>query len=153
VQAVLHASPTADAGTRSTLQVDHGAVRGYDRDHDWTVTIRLLLDAPEPVVFVAGALDRRGGALLTAVLEYVQQQHGGSVAVDLAQVSQIDRHGLASVIESGAMVASAPPRIRRVLTGSVRSARGTGRPEKRASASGCRDPATSRRPGAHGPEI
>lgn len=116
--AVSSAPSTVDAGTCCAAQVGQGADQGDKPGRGWAVTIRLDLDAPQPVVFVAGTLERSGGALLTAVLEYVRQQHGGPVAVDLEQVSHVDRHGLASVIESGAVVARASPRVRRALTSS-----------------------------------
>lgn len=117
--------PTIDGRANSTGDAGRISDREHDPNHGWDVTIRLEIDAPQPVVLVVGALQRPGGALLTAVLEYARQQHGGRVAVDLGRVSRVDSHGLAAVIASGADVTSAPPRVRRALKGMTRSSRGT----------------------------
>ena len=112
---------------------------GDEPERGCQVTIRLDLDAPEPVVSVAGTLERPGGALLAAVLEYVRQTHGGPIAVDLSRVSRIDGHGLAPVIESGVVVDGASPRVHRALTGLMGSSLPEGRrqePPDRLPASG-----------------
>jgi hypothetical protein len=85
------------------------------------VTIQVDLDPPHPVVSVAGVLRRSGGSLLTAVLEYVRDQDGRPVAVDLRGVSQVDRHGLAPIIDSSAVLAGTSPAVDRALTGVTRS--------------------------------
>jgi hypothetical protein len=141
-QVVLHAPPTVDVRPRSTGDTGRIPDRENDPGHGWDVTIRLEIDAPQPVVLVAGALQRPGGALLTAVLEYVRQQHGGRVAVDLGQVSQVDSQGLTAVIASGVDVTSAPPRVRRALKSLARSSRGTDMPRMRSPDPGRRNPAT-----------
>jgi hypothetical protein len=144
-QVVLDVPPTVD-GRPSSIG---GAGRISDREHDrhgWDVSIRLEINAPQPVVLVVGALQRPGGALLTAVLEYVREQHGGRVTVDLGRVSQVDSHGLAAVIASGAEVTSAPPRVRRALMGLTRSSRGTAVPRMRSPEPGRRDSATVSHP-------
>jgi len=141
-QVVLGVPTTGDVRPCSTQDTGRLPDGEKDHGHSWDVTIRLEIDSPQPVVVVAGALQRPGGALLTAVLEYVRQQHGGPVAVDLAQVSQVDSQGLAAVIASGADVASAPPRVRRVLKNLARSSGGADGPPMRSPALRCRDPAT-----------
>jgi ABC-type transporter Mla MlaB component len=140
-QVGLHVPPTVDVRPCSTGDTGGFADRQNDPGHVWDVTIRLEFDAGQPVVLVAGVLQRPGGALLTAVVEYVRQQHGGRVAVDLGQVSQVDSHGLAAVIASGADVTSASPRVRRALKSLARS-RGTDRQRMRSPDPSCRDPAT-----------
>ena len=141
-QVVLPAPSTGDVRPCTTGHAGRIPDRGIEPGHGWDVTIRLEIDAPQPVVLVVGALQRPGGALLTAVLEYVRQQHSGPVAVDLGQVSQVDRHGLAAVIASGADVASAPPRVRRALEGLTRSSRGMDMPRMSSPDPGRRAPAT-----------
>ncbi len=122
---------------RPDLRVAHGAVlprgvrppagrprAGPPRAHDepergCEVTIELDLDPPHPLISVTGVLERSGGALLTAVLEYVrEQQHGGPVAVDLRGVFHVDRHGLAPITESGVVLIAASPAVDQVLAGS-----------------------------------
>jgi hypothetical protein len=98
----------------------HRALGDGDPDRGCEVHIRLDLDAPRPVVSVAGPLERPGGDLLAAVLEYVRRTNRGPVALDLRGVSRVDRHGLAPVVESGAVVAGASPRVHRALTGLTR---------------------------------
>jgi hypothetical protein len=151
-QVVLDVPPMVDVRPCSTGDAGRGSDREYDPGHGWDVTIRLEIDAPQPVVLVAGALQRPGGALLTAVLEYVRQQHGGPVAVDLGRVSQVDSHGLAAVIASGADVTSAPPRVRRALKDLTGSSRGTDMPRMRSPDRGRRDPVTVPHPLAPGPQ-
>jgi hypothetical protein len=151
-QVVLHVPPPVDVRPCSTGDTGRTSDREHDSGHGWDVTIRLEIDAPQPVVLVVGALQRPGGALLTAVLEYVRQQHGGRAAVDLGQVSQIDSHGLAAVIASGADVTSAPPRVRRALKDLTGSSRGTDMPRMRSPDRGRRDPVTVPHPLAPGPQ-
>jgi hypothetical protein len=93
------------------------APRDDDPDRGCEVRIRLDLAARRPVVCVAGPLEQPGGALLAAVLEYVRRTHRGPVALDLRGVSRVDRHGLAPVVESGAVVAGASPQVHRALSG------------------------------------
>src|SRR5687768_11484461 len=69
-----------------------------DLERGGQVTVYVDLDPPLPVVSVVGVLGRSGGALLTAVLEYVREQDGRPVVVDLGDVSHVDRHGLAPII-------------------------------------------------------
>jgi hypothetical protein len=95
---------------------DHVPEAGCD------VTVRLHLDGPHPVVSVVGALERPGGALLTAVLEYLRQTHSGPVTVDLSRVSDVDQTGLAPVIAAGVDVDGASARVDRILTGLTGSA-------------------------------
>lgn len=101
----------AGAARRGSGPGDHAFDDGCE------VTVRLHFDGPHPVVSVVGALERPGGALLAAVLEYLRRTHGGPVTVDLSQVSDVDRHGLGPVIATGAAVEGASPRVDRVLTG------------------------------------
>ncbi len=89
------------------------------------MTLYVDLDPPLPVVSVVGVLGRSGGALLTAVLEYVrEQQHGRPVAVDLRGVSHVDRHGLAPIIVSGVVLTATSSAVDRVLAGVRTSSRG-----------------------------
>ncbi len=81
------------------------------------VTIQLDLDSPHLLISVTGALGRSGGALLMAVLEYVREQHGRPVAVDLRGVSHVDRHGLAPIAESGVAVTATSSAVDQVLAG------------------------------------
>jgi hypothetical protein len=84
-------------------------------DGDCEVSIQLDLEGPCPVISVTGVLGRPGGALLTAMLQYVRQQHGRRAAVDLRGVPRADRHGLASLIDSGAVIHRASPEVGRAL--------------------------------------
>lgn len=96
-----------------------------DLERGCEVTIQLNLGPPHPSISVAGILGRSGGALLTAVLEYVrEQQHGGPVAVDLRGVSHVDRHGLAPITGSGVVLTATSPAVDRVLAGRTRPSRG-----------------------------
>ena len=110
-------------------------------DDGCEVLILLDVTGPHPVVSVVGALERPGGALLAAVLEYVRRAHGGLVTVDLSLVSAVDRHGLGPVIATGAAVEGASLRVDRVLTGLAGSLLPAG-VSRRASA-GSRHPARS----------
>jgi anti-anti-sigma regulatory factor len=141
-QVVLHEPPKVDV--RPCTRGGTGGLPDLENEpgHGWDVTIRLEIDGPGSVVLVVGDLQHPGGALLTAVLEYVRQQHGGPVAVDLGQVSQVDSHGLAAVIASGADVTSAPPRVRRALKRLARSSCGTDMPRMRSPGPGRPDRAT-----------
>ncbi len=87
------------------------------------VTIQLDLGPPHPSISVAGVLGRSGGALLTAVLEYVREQDGRPVAVDLRDVSHVDRHGLASIIRSGVALAGTSPAVDQALAHAMRRSR------------------------------
>jgi hypothetical protein len=92
-----------------------------DLGRDCEVTIEMDVDGPHPVVSVVGFLGRSGGALLSAVLEYVRERDSGPVALDLRGVSHADRHGLAPVIESGAVLAGTSPAVDQLLAGATRT--------------------------------
>jgi hypothetical protein len=84
------------------------------------VLLESALERGRTVVCVVGLLERSGGALLAAVLEYVSEREGAPVAVDLRGVSCADRHGLAPVIESGAVIVGTSPAVDQVLAGATR---------------------------------
>jgi hypothetical protein len=96
------------------------------RPHLDLVSVALVpvstVDPPRTVVSVVGLLGDSGGALLTALLEYVREREGGPVAVDLRGVLHADRHGLAPVIATGAVLTGTSPAVDRVLAGGTRLA-------------------------------
>jgi hypothetical protein len=98
-----------------------------DLGRDCEVTIEMDVDGPHAVVSVVGRLGRSGGALLSAVLEYMRERESGPVALDLRGVSHADRHGLAPVIESGAVLTGTSPAVDRVLAGATRTTNTEGR--------------------------
>ena len=99
------------------LPGEDGRERGYQ------VTVNVDLDPPLPVVSVVGVLERSGGALLTAVLEYVREQDGRPVAVDLRGVSHVDRYGLAPITRFGVAIAGTSPAVDQALAHAMRRSR------------------------------
>ncbi len=122
-------------------------------EHRCEVLLQPDLDPPRTVVAVVGLLGRSGGALLAAVLEYVREREGGPVAVDLRGVSQADRHGLAPVIESGAVLAGTSPAVEQVLSRGTRALTDLARRAWGAGPAGCRVPASRPRTGGAGPTV
>jgi hypothetical protein len=108
-------------------------------------------------VSVVGFLGRSGGALLSAVLEYVRERESEPVALDLRGVSHADRHGLAPVIESGAALAGTSPAVDHVLAGARRTTdllgRAAGADTGRLPGSGKPVPYTRPRQPAPGPRL
>jgi len=72
-------------------------------------------DRTTPVVKVAGELDVGGRDLLEAVLSHVRSPRRGPVAVDPADVSFVDTHGLSPVLERDVVLVAASPAVSRVL--------------------------------------
>jgi hypothetical protein len=79
------------------------------------VTVEVHRQAVPPVVVVTGRLGREGGALLAAMLAHVRGRGGPRVVLDLRRVSYADRHGLAPVLEAGAVIRCASPAVDREL--------------------------------------
>jgi anti-anti-sigma regulatory factor len=74
-------------------------------------------------VTVAGELDLAGAGLVTAMLDHVCRRQAGparaadradQVDVDLAGVTFVDSHGLASVLDARARIVAASEPVRRV---------------------------------------
>jgi hypothetical protein len=112
------------------------------------VTVYVDLSPPLPVVSVVGALGRAGGALLTAVLEYVREQDGRPAAVDLRDVPVADSHALVAVITSDAVLVATSPAVDRALADVTRCLPGVVSHE---SGDGIERPAGSRQDVARGP--
>ena len=119
-------SADAPAGPESRSQSDPARTE-IDPDRECEVTIEMDVDGPRRVVSVVGPLGYSGGALLSAVLEYVRERGCGPVALDLRGVSHADRHGLAPVIESGAVLAGTSPAVDQVLASATRPTDAEGR--------------------------
>ncbi|UOY02967.1 STAS domain-containing protein [Blastococcus sp. PRF04-17] len=68
-----------------------------------------------PVVAVSGELDLAGRDLLEAVLEHVRSTDPGLVLLDLRDVSFVDTHGLAPVLERDVVVVSASRAVTQVF--------------------------------------
>ena len=80
-------------------------------------------DVGRPVVTVAGELDLAGAGLVTAMLDHVRRRRSGpgraadrweEVDVDLAGVTFVDSHGLASVVDGRTRVVAASEPVRRL---------------------------------------
>lgn len=97
------------------------------------LSVDVRQDAGQPVVTVAGELDLAGAGLVTAMLDHVRRRSGpvraagrrAQVDVDLARVTFVDSHGLASVVddERTRVVAASEPvrRLQRLLDGAART--------------------------------
>jgi anti-anti-sigma factor len=72
-------------------------------------------EGPRPVVAVAGELDMVGGQLLDAVISHVRTTDPGPVAVDLADVTFVDSHGLAPALERDVVLVAASPKVSRLM--------------------------------------
>lgn len=100
------------------------------------LSVDVRQDAGRPVVTVSGELDLAGAGLVDAMLEHVRRRsapvravgRGARVDVDLAGVTFVDSHGLASVVgdERIRVVAASEPvrRLQRLLDGVARTHHG-----------------------------
>jgi hypothetical protein len=101
-------------------------------------------DVVPPVVVVSGCLGRQGGALLAALLAHVQELSGPPVVVDLGQVCQVDRSGLAPVVAAGRVVGKVSPVVDRELRALAEEAASAGRRRRPKAAVGHWRPAAVR---------
>ena len=88
------------------------------------LSVDVRRDAGRPVVTVAGELDLAGAGLVTAMLDHVRRRQSGParavgrrevVDVDLAGVTFVDSHGLASVVDDRTRVVASSEPVRRLL--------------------------------------
>lgn len=89
---------------------------GATAEREWAeLSMEIRRDGRRPVVAVSGELDLAGKDLLEAMLAHVRSTHSGTVAVDLAQVSFVDTHGVSPVLGRDVVLVAASPAVRRLL--------------------------------------
>lgn len=116
--------PVGPGTTRATRSSRPAGLEGWTHPSvtdTAEIDVRVSRGRSRATMTVSGALDMRGAALVSAMLDHVEESAGRSADVDLTGVTYADSHGLAPLLDGQVTIQRASPVVRRLLSALGRS--------------------------------